>query len=618
MERCARSRHRWFRFVHANESTRVRPTRGRRFSLVPCGDYTGAVLAVMALVVMAVLVLGYRFYGALIARNYALRDDTDTPAVTLDDGVDYTPTKPFYLFGQHFSAIAAAGPIAGPIIAVQMFGWMPCVLWIVLGVVFIGAVHDFSALVASVRHGSDSIAEIVRRHLGKRAWLAIMAFIWLALIYVIVAFADITASTFVGQTEALAEGEVAFNPGGAVAAASIMYLLLAIVMGVVERRYKPQLWVSTVVFVPATLLVVWLGTKVSTSFVLPVADPQKAWGMAILVYCFVAALLPVWLLLQPRGYLGGFVLYIALGAGVVGVLFGELRYPGEFELLQPAFRSFDGGGPFGALFPFLFVTIACGACSGFHGLVCSGTTSKQIAKESHTRAVGYGAMLLEAFVAVIALATVVTLAPGKLPPPGKIYGDGIGKFVSVIIGKDHLVVAATFGAMAFSTFIFDTLDVATRLGRYILQELFGVKTKRAGVLATAVTLLPPAAIIGLAGPPAPGARPAYMDFWMLFGTSNQLLAALTLLAITVWLYRERRKVWYTALPMVFVMSITLWALIVQVRESFGALRGALVLDAALLNGIVGLLLVLLALALLVEAARSLARREPAVEPAAGE
>ena len=198
-------------------------------------------LALLAVAVIVVLVLGYRFYGAIVARNYALRDDVPTPAVTINDGIDYTPTKPFYLFGQHFSAIAAAGPIAGPILAVQMFGWMPCVIWIVLGVVFIGAVHDFSALVASVRHGSDSIAEIVKRHLGKRAWLAIMAFIWLALIYVVVAFADITASTFVGKTEELAGGAYQFNAGGAVAGASIMYLALAIVMGLVEHRFKPPL-----------------------------------------------------------------------------------------------------------------------------------------------------------------------------------------------------------------------------------------------------------------------------------------------------------------------------------------------------------------------------------------
>jgi carbon starvation protein len=580
------------------------------------------VLPLLAAVVIAVLTLGYLFYGRFVARSYALDDTVTTPAAAINDGEDYVPTKPFYLMGQHFSAIAAAGPIAGPILAVQMFGWLPCVLWIALGVVFIGAVHDFSALVASVRHGAESVAEIVKRHIGRRAWLLIMAFIWLALIYVIVAFVDITASTFVGKTEEFDGGAFRFNPGGAVAGASVMYLALALVMGLVERWLRPPLWITTVIFVPLTLFVVWLGTQVSTSFLIPTLEPQRAWGLAILAYCFVASLLPIWLLMQPRGYLGGFVLYIVLAVGVIGIFFGGVRYPGEFEIQQPAFRSFDAGGPFGSLFPFLFVTIACGACSGFHGLVCSGTTSKQIAKESHTKAVGYGAMLLEAFVAIIALATVVIVAQGaKMPGPGKIYGDGIGRFLTVIIGKEHLIFATTFGAMAFSTFVFDTLDVSTRLGRLILQELFNWKSRAAAAAATALTLFIPAIFIGTARAPGPGQRPAYMDFWTLFGTSNQLLAALTLLAVTVWLHREKRRVWFTAVPMVFIMGITLWALAVQIRHALraGFAEGA-AWSAATMNGIVGLALVGLALAILVEAVRVLIGRPgPAVaETPAGE
>jgi carbon starvation protein len=375
-----------------------------------------------------------------------------------------------------------------------------------------------------------------------------------------------------------------------------------------------------VIFVPATLLVVWLGTKVSTALVLPVENPQKAWGLGILVYCFIAALLPVWILLQPRGYLGGFVLYIALAVGVIGIFFGNLLYPGEFDIAQPAIKTLHAGGPFGSMFPFLFVTIACGACSGFHGLVCSGTTSKQIEKESHTKPVGYGAMLLEAFVALIALTTVMIVAQGvKMPGPGKVYGDGIGKYLTVVIGKDNYVFAATFGAMAFSTFVFDTLDVSTRLGRYIVQELFAWRTRVAGVVASLLTLLPPAIFIATARPAAPGVRPAYMDFWTLFGTSNQLLAALTLLAVTVWLRREKRRIWYTAVPMVLVMGITVWALIIQIRHAFSTFgTAAFGLNAATLNGVVGIALIALAVALMVEAAKVLLGRvepPPVVEPA---
>ncbi len=423
-------------------------------------------LLLLSLMVVAVLVVGYFTYGSFIARQYGLDDKKETPAVARNDGADFVPTRPFYLMGQHFSAIAAAGPIVGPIAACLAFGWLPSILWIALGVVFIGAVHDFSALIASVRHGAGSIAEIARRNLSRRAWLAMTAFIYIALIYVIVAFADVTASTFVGRTEELA-GEFRFNPGGAVAAASTLYLLLALLMGVVQRKFAPPMWLMTAIFVPATLVTVWLGTKVSTLLVydLPV------WHIVILAYCFAASLLPMWLLQQPRGYLGGFVLYLVLGVSVAGIVFGG------FEIRQPALRAAAAGASASEqfLFPFLFVTIACGACSGFHGLVCGGTTSKQIERESHCKPIGFGAMLLEGLVALIALGTVMIVLPEDIAgrAPGKLYGDGVAAFLSVLIGEEWRIFAATFGAMAFSTFVFDTIDVATRLGRYLLEELAG-------------------------------------------------------------------------------------------------------------------------------------------------
>src|SRR5690606_5542021 len=216
-------------------------------------------LPLLAAVVIAVLVLGYRWYGSFIARQFALGNEPNTPAHVKADGVDFVPTRPFYLFGQHFSAIAAAGPIVGPILACQQFGWLPALLWITIGVIFIGAVHDFTTLVASVRHDARSIAEVVKHALGPRAWLAILTFIWLALVYVIVAFVDVTASTFVtGDSDA--EGlTFQFNQGGAVALAATLYLLLAVVMGLVDRFLKPPLWLSTLIFVPATFGVVWLG-----------------------------------------------------------------------------------------------------------------------------------------------------------------------------------------------------------------------------------------------------------------------------------------------------------------------------------------------------------------------
>jgi carbon starvation protein len=365
-----------------------------------------------------------------------------------------------------------------------------------------------------------------------------------------------------------------------------MYLLLAVVMGIVQRRLSPPLWLVTLIFIPATLGVVWLGTKVSTVLLFG----HGTWCALIMAYCFVAALLPVWTLLQPRGYLGGFVLYIALAVGVVGVFFGG------YEIRQPAVTDRPLFGLQGSLFPFLFVTIACGACSGFHGLVCSGTTSKQVARESHCRPIGFGAMLLEGFVALIALATVLILTPAeaKALKPGALYGNGIARFLSILVGDGHGRVLATFGAMVFSTFVFDTLDVATRLGRYILQELTGRKGGGAAIVATAATAGVPLAILLAAG------KDSYTTFWTLFGTSNQLLAGLTLLGVSVWLRRTGRPCWFTVAPMLFMMTITVWSLVGQIGTFF---RGATVVAYA--NGVTALLLLGLAALLAVESSRAL-------------
>lgn len=541
-------------------------------------------LPIIAVVFLAVLLVGYRWYGRWIARQFAVDDQRRTPAHEVNDGVDFVPTRPFYLFAQHFSAIAAAGPIAGPIIAAQAFGWLPCLLWIGLGVVLIGAVHDFSSLTASVRHGARSIAEITREHLGQTAGRAMMAFMWIALLYVIVAFADITAGSFDRGTEELAGTQNAFNPGGAVAIASVMYLGLSVLLGLVERFLKPPLWLSTIVFVPATLGAAWLGTKFSHVLIMD----TRTWALLIIGYCGVASTLPVWSLLQPRGYLGGFVLYFALALGVIGIFFGG------YEIQQPAFKSWDVGGMTGTLFPFLFVTIACGACSGFHGLVCSGTTSKQIDRESHLHPVGFGAMLAEGFVALIALVTVMIMTGDELKglKPGTIYGNGLGEFMTLLIGPEHRAFAITFGAMAFSTFVFDTLDVSTRLGRYIIQELFGWKSKAGAVVAVILTIAPAAFILGTAP------TGSYVGFWTLFGASNQLLAALTLLAITVWLYHARKRIAFTLLPMIFVLTITLWSLSKLVYAHLHASQG---FDVALLNGATASALIVLALFLAISA-----------------
>lgn len=509
-------------------------------------------LPLLAIAFLALLAAGYALYGRWVAAQFSLDDAHVTPAHVKKDGVDFVPTKPFYLFGQHFSAIAAAGPIAGPILACKAFGWLPCLLWIALGVVLIGAVHDFSSLTASVRRGGRSIAEISGQTLGREAGIAMMLFIWIALLYVIVAFTDITAGGFVGKVEELAGTAVSFNPGGAVALSATLYLAISLLYGIEERFLKLPLWLTTPVFLALTVGAIVFAVHHSTWLEFSV----RTWGLLILVYCLVASMTPVWLLLQPRGYLGGFVLYFALAIGILGIFFGG------YDVQQPAYRGFVAGVVPGtsatnALFPFLFVTIACGACSGFHGLVCSGTTSKQIEKEKHCKPVGYGAMLCEGFVAFIALVTIMKATDAQIAglKPGTIYGNGIGDFLTLIVGERNRHYAITFGAMAFSTFVFDTLDVSTRLGRYLIQEMLSFRGLGGALLGTLATVSIPAVFIYGA------TEGSFMKFWFLFGASNQLLAALTLLAITVWLYQARRRIAFTLIPMLFVLVTTLVSLV---------------------------------------------------------
>ena len=347
--------------------------------------------------------LAFWAYGGMLSRLFRLSGTADTPAHTLADGQDYVPTRRGYLLAQHFSAISAAGPIVGPISAGIQFGWLPALLWIVFGAVFIGAMHDFASLVGSVRHGARSVPEIMREHVSPLARYLFLLFVWLALIYVIIAFTDVTARSFVGDVP-LDDGRIV--SGGGIATASLLYLVIGVAMGFALKKGM-RLSIATAIFVPLVGLAIWFGQKMPIT--LPWAgtgeDAVRAWDYVLLVYCGIASLVPMWALLQPRGYLGGFFLYAVLGAALVGIVAGGKT------IEYPAFIGLHSN--IGPLFPFLFITIACGACSGFHGLVCSGTTSKQLDRESDARAVGYGGMLLEGVVAVISLICVMLLVPGS-------------------------------------------------------------------------------------------------------------------------------------------------------------------------------------------------------------
>jgi carbon starvation protein len=546
----------------------------------------------VVLVSVAVLGSGYVFYGRFLARRLGLDDSRKTPACEMSDGVDFVPARAPMLLGQHFSAIAAAGPIVGPILAGIWFGWLPALLWILLGAIFVGGVHDFASMFASVRHRAASIGEIVRRYMSRTSWVLFLVFVWFALVYVIIAFTDITAQTF--RTVSASE---AFGPG--VAASSVLYLGVGLLMGIALRRTKLGLGAATAIFVPLVLLVIWVGTKLppSVSEAL-LAVPVKSWEVALLLYCFAASLIPMWLLLQPRGYLGGWFLYLTMAVALFGSLFGgyAVRYP---ALNLDGLLSLENAKP---VIPIVFITVACGACSGFHGIVSSGTTSKQICRESDTRVVGYGSMILEGLVAVLALATVMMLPkgdPALAADPNVIYASGLSRYLSTV-GFDAGL-ALSFALVAFSTFVYDTLDVCTRLARYILQELFGWRSRRGAALAAFVTLLLPLAFL------MSTEEKGYLVAWPIFGTSNQLLASLTLLAVSMYLVKTGRRAWFAVAPMIFMMFFTLWALVLQIVPFLRSVAaGTAVKPDVAIAGVCGVILLVLCGWLVVEAFRALA------------
>jgi carbon starvation protein len=565
----------------------------------------------VVLIAASVLLCAYFTYGRLLGRLFRLDPTAPMPSEELRDGVDYEPTSPRYLLGQHLSAIAAAGPIVGPILAGVAFGWLPALLWIIVGSIFVGGVHDLGSLIASVRHRARSIAEVVRDHMSRRAHLLLLAFIYIALIYIIVAFTDIVASSFVG-VQTLEDGSRVSGAG--VASTSVMYLGVALALGLALRFGRVRLSIATLVALPLVGVTIWLGQRLPLDLAAWLDLDQRAatrlWGVLLLGYCLVAGAVPLWLLLQPRGHLGGWFMYLALFAGAGGLVIASLL--GSATIQYPAFRGFHSldGQP---LMPILFITIACGACSGFHCLIASGTTSKQLRRESDAKLVGYGAMLTEGMIAVVSLACVMvlTVEATRGLQPNAIYARGVGGFVSVLGVPAAL--AVSFALLAFTTFVYDTLDVCTRLGRFIVQELTGLRGATGRWLGTAVTAGLPVAFL-FTTPLGPDGLPvaAWRLFWPLFGASNQLLAALALMGVTIWLWRTRRALWVwlvLGVPTLFMYVVSTWALLRFIAEGFLAegsaeqapLLGALVLPTSAVPWI-ALLLVLLAAAVAMEAA----------------
>lgn len=503
---------------------------------------------------IVLLSLGYVIYGSCLSRWLRLSPETKTPAHEFKNDIDFVPTKTFYLLNQHLSAIAAAGPIVGPILAGMWFGWVPTFLWIIFGGIFIGGAHDMISIVASIRRRGKSIAEVIRETMSRRAFILFLLFLWFSLVYIIAAFTDVTANTFV---------EPAHGP--AIASSSMLYLFAALMMGIIIRKYNPSLTLITVVSLPLIFVCVYLGQ------IFPLTLPAWAglsaratWNIVLLVYCFLAAVIPVWCLLQPRGYLGGFFLIATAGFSVVGLVIGSLSK--NIVIQSPAFIGWHNpqGLP---LFPILFITVACGACSGFHCLIASGTTSKQLTKETDAKVIGYGGMLLESFIAIIALSTLLILTKEEiagLKDPNQIFANGVAAFLNNLgVNKEF---AFNFALLAFATFVYDTLDVATRLGRYIFEELTGWKNKWSPYVATLATLILPGIFLTQTFVDKDNkVIPGWKMFWTVFGASNQLLAALVLFGLSLWLFKRKMSYRMALIPSLFMTTVAVISLFLIIK-----------------------------------------------------
>ena len=523
----------------------------------------GFLILVIAIVLFLV---AYVTYGAWLCKQWGIDLKRKTPAVEKNDGNDYVPASPAVLLGHHFSSIAGAGPITGPIQA-AFFGWVPVLLWIVIGGIFFGGVQDFSALFASIRHDGKSIGEVIEKHIGRKSKLIFNIFVFLVLLLVVAAFGDIVAGTFasvpatVSEEAYMVEGvlnQEAYDAAvavadqnarsaGSVATASLLFIPLAVLFGLLQRRNNNTL-VNTVVGVALLCGCIAAGLN------FPIMGVSKnTWMMITLVYIFVASVVPVWILLQPRDYLNSFLLYGIIILAVIGI--GAARPGMEIN----AFNGFVVNGK--PIFPVLFITIACGAISGFHSLIASGTTSKQLTNEKDAKLIGYGGMLIECVLAVITLVAVGSAVGQSMQTsgatPAMIFSRGIASFAATVGLPENT--CATIIALAYSAFCLTSLDSATRLGRMIFQELFEDASESVKKIfenkyvATLITVVLSAAL----------ASAGYQKIWPLFGAANQLVAVPAFLACSVWFKHMGKNNKMFLIPMFFMLAATMTSLVMS-------------------------------------------------------
>ncbi len=563
--------------------------------------------AVLLIASALILVAGYVFYGGWLAKQWGIDPSRKTPAHELEDGMDYVPAKTPVVMGHHFSSIAGAGPINGPIQA-AVFGWVPVLLWVLIGGIFFGGVHDFGALFASLRNKGQSIGEIIDNSMGRAAKKLFLTFGYLTLILVVAAFSSIVASTFGNTTSAGAPVEGAtLAANESTAMISILFMVLAIGFGFLLYRKNMPIGIASLFGVLGIIAIVAIGLNFH-----PISLSYNTWMWIVGAYILVASVTPVWILLQPRDYLSSFLLYFMIAAGVLAVVGGVVTGHGSFQV--PAFgdAALKGTGVFttGTAFPALFVTIACGAISGFHSLVSSGTSAKQLDNEKNAQAVGYGSMLIECLVAVISLCAIgfvwAAASDGTYASPTQVFAGGLSAMIGTFApGLQSIMYQLLI--LAVSVFCLTSLDTATRLARYMFQEFFlndgethkdvtGFRSIIANpYVSTALTVVLGVAL-GMNG---------YTKIWPLFGAANQLLAAIGLLAVCTWLgaVGKNNKMFY--IPMTFMLAVTICSLVQTIKAKMTAYLSGAADYWALIQSVIAVLLVALSLVLAYIAAKTL-------------
>jgi carbon starvation protein len=533
-----------------------------------------SVSAILILVIAIVLLaLGYIFYGSYLAKQWGVDPNRETPAHTSYDGKDYVPANPAVLMGHHFSSIAGAGPINGPIQA-AVFGWVPVFLWIVIGGIFFGAMHDFGALFASIRHNGGSIGEVIKENMGVKAQRLFTIFALLVLILVIASFTSVVASTFV-STDApfitVGTGNVTGN--ASTATTSLLFIVIAFIFGFFVYRKNCKIGPATIVGIVGIIAIVIVGLNVGINM------SRTAWVIFIAAYITLASMLPVWMLLQPRDYLSSFLLYGMMIVAVIGI-FGS-----NMTVELPAYTGWTGANGASTLFPTLFITVACGAVSGFHSLIGSGTTSKQLDSEKDAKVIGYGAMIIESGLAIIALLAVgvvwtqTNVGGGdkfSLSAPPTIFAGGIATMVASFAGEKTYNVVYTLLTLAVSVFALTSLDSGTRLARYMFAELFVPEGKTRDDL-TGVAKFFATPIVATLCMVIIGCGMGFMglsQIWGVFGAANQLLAGVAMLAVACWLGNIGKNNKMFIVPMFFMLAATLTSLIMTIIKKIALIASA--------------------------------------------